>query len=130
MNKLPTVRIEPTEDYPAILMTWEHQVSEADVVRAFNRITMLLETTEYQQYVIVDLGHNPVFPLRATINSALFGPYRNPKLIAWLVIGSSPLARTIEKTLASVGRRKNVEWFDSIEAVTDYLHELAYQSAS
>lgn len=129
MNLYPTVRVETSEHYPALLMTWEREVKEGDVVRAFNRITTLLNMTDHPQYVIVDVRDKPVFPLRATINSALFGPYRHPKLTAWLVVGSNPLGCVIEKTLVSVTKRRNVEWFETLDAVTEYLQEHTYQRA-
>lgn len=125
MDAPATVRVERIDHFPAMLMMWETHVREADVLDAFQTITDILEQSDTPMYCVVDLRRNPIFPLRATLHGALFGPYRNPKLKEWLVLGSNPLARTIEKTLSSVTGRKNVSWFMSYEAVLDYLQTQA-----
>lgn len=118
---IPTVSVEAVSSYNAILMTWQHRVDKSDVVRAFHKINQTLNEAAAPVYVVVDITNNPRFPLRETINSALWGPYRNPKLKAWLIIGSNPTARAIERSLSGVTKRKNVFWFQSFEEVQRYL---------
>lgn len=112
-NTSATVRVEHLHDPEVIKMSWDHRVSSDDVYSAFKAISVILEQSETELYVLVDILANPNFPFSATVNGAMFGPYRNPKLIAWLIVGSSHAGRMIERVLTAVTKRRNVEWFDS-----------------
>jgi hypothetical protein len=72
-------------------------------------------------YVFVDLRERPNFPLADTLRGALDGPFRNPNLKEWLVIGSSAMAHTIGRMLSAMTRRHNIKWFDSEEEAVAYL---------
>jgi len=121
MDKKPTVRIAQFGDTAALLMTWAHRVDSRDVHAAFKEIDRRLNESGAANYVVVDLRENPNFPLGATVQAAAFGPYRNPLLEEWLIIGSNPVARTISRILSATTRRSNVRWFDSEAEVHDYL---------
>jgi len=116
----PTVTIEPIAGYPALKMTWQHVVRESDVARAFQQITKVLDTSHRPIYVVVDLLSNPRFPITLTVQEAL-GPYRDPMLKEWLVVGSNWMAKAIESTLARITRHKNVRWFHSEADALAYL---------
>ena len=116
----PTITVEPIEHYPALKMTWQHFVNEADVAPAFQKIANLLDTTHQPIYVIVDLLSNPRFPIMVTVQEAL-GPYRDPMLKEWLVIGSNWMAKAIESTLARISGHRNVRWFISEADALAYL---------
>lgn len=108
-----TIMVEYLPTVSVIKMTWNHLVDERDVPIAFRTITHMLGMMTEPAYIIADIRSNPVFPLRTTLHSALFGPYRDNRIEAWLAVGSSPLARSIERTLRSVTGRGNVYWFDT-----------------
>lgn len=116
-----TITVEPVPDKPAILMSWEHNVTAQDIRNAFQQINILLNTSATPQYVIVDLLNNPRLPIMETVVSALSGPFRNRRLIEWLVIGSNSTGRSIDDMLSRVTGRSNVRWFDSHDEVAVYL---------
>lgn len=120
---MTTVRVEYLAHSALIKMSWEHRVNSDDVYTGFKSITAILEKSETPLYVMVDLLSNPNFPLSATVNGAMFGPYRNPKLIAWLIVGSSHAGRMIERVLSSVTQRSNVEWFASEADALAYVEQ-------
>jgi hypothetical protein len=117
----PSVCVEAIEGFPAILMTWQHDVNKGDVVAAFQKLQTLLDGADQPIYIVVDIQSNPIFPLRETIQGALWGPYRHPRVEEWLVAGSNTLAHTIERTLSNITRRKNVRWFETEAAALGYL---------
>ena len=123
METLPTVAVEFHPDSRAIRMNWQNRVREQDVRIAFEKINLVLNGHGQPLYVVVDIRANPNFPLNATITGALFGPFRNPLLQAWLIIGMNPLARIIERTLKSVTGRSNVFWFSDDAEVQAYLEQ-------
>ena len=102
----------------------------ADVTDAFKDINHLLNISSEPLFVIVDIRSNPNFPLSATLNGALFGPYRNPVLREWLIIGSNPLAHMIERILSEVTGRKNVRWFTTDADANAYVLQMAAVPAS
>ncbi len=123
METLPTVTVEYNDALSSIRMTWQNQVINTDVQNAFEAINTYLQASDKPLYVIVDIRSNPTFPITATLNGALFGPYRSPMLKEWLILGTNPVARIIERTLKSVTGRSNVLWFDADDEVIDYLQK-------
>jgi hypothetical protein len=121
MEASPTVIIEHQEHTDIIHMTWRRRVMSADVYTAFTTINDILEASDHPLYVIVDIRSNPNFPLTATIDGALSGPYRNPKLKEWLILGSNPVARIVERTLRTMAQRRNVVWFSTEAEIEAYL---------
>jgi hypothetical protein len=124
MLHLPTVHISQYETLPALKMTWETHVSSSDVSKAFLQITDALEEASTELYVIVDWLKNPKFPLSETINGALFGPYRHPKLRGWLILGGNSTARFITRTLINVTGRDEIYWFKNEAEALRYLQML------
>lgn len=118
---MTTITVEPVPDAPAILMSWDHNVTAGDVRNAFQQLNTLLNMSTTPQYVIVDLLNDPRMPIMETVISALTGPFRNRRLIEWLVIGSSSAGQSIESMLNRVTGRSNVRWFDSHDEVNAYL---------
>ncbi|MBL8155385.1 MAG: hypothetical protein JNM70_14470 [Anaerolineae bacterium] len=116
-----TVTVEDFEGFPAIRMTWQHEVKYPDLRDAFRRIEAKLNASSQPLYVVVDITHYPNFPLNATVAEAAAGPYRNPNLVEWLIIGSNRGARLIEQLLGSITGRRNVRWFQTEAEVTAYL---------
>lgn len=127
MTSKSSVSVECLDGIPAIRMNWEKQVNNRDVAEAFEIINNLLNESVHSLYVIVDLQSNPNMPVAATLNGALFGPYRNPRLKKWLIIGASSLGRVVENILSSVTGRHNVQWFDDSDAVFAYLEQATRQ---
>lgn len=119
-NPQPTVDVQPIDGYPALKMTWQHKVRDEDVVVAFRKIGATLDSSDYPVYIVVDLLNDPQFPILTTVHEVI-GPYRHPKLEAWLVIGSNWMAKTIESALAKITRRKSVHWFRSENEAIAYL---------
>ena len=122
-----TIIVEDVRGHRAIKMTWQHQVIYNDVRDAFHSINFTLNASTEPMYVVVDITSNPNFPLNATITEAAAGPYRNPKLKEWLIIGSSGLARIIEQILSSLTGRRNVRWFKTEAEVMAYLESQMMQ---
>ena len=127
MDELATIRIKEFRDTGAILMEWDHQVDSFDVNQAFREIEALLHEAEEPRFVVVDLLANPNLPMAATVQGAAFGPYRNPHLREWLIIGGNTLARTVARMLAASTRRMNVNWFDTEDEVAEYLQRAREQ---
>jgi hypothetical protein len=115
--------ITPMSGYHALRMTWGREIIEADVTQAFRQITEHLARSTSRMTVVVDLTAAPNMPVGLTMKEALFGPYRNPKLDEWLIIGGSHAARTIERLLAASTQRRNVRWFDNENEVIAYLNQ-------
>lgn len=115
-----TVSVQPIEGRPALKMTWQHTVLEADVASAFKQIMKTLDATNRPVYVMVDLLSNPRFPMMVTVQEAL-PCYRDPMLKEWLIIGSNWMAKAIEGTLARITRHKNVRWFNTEAEALAYL---------
>jgi hypothetical protein len=121
-----TVSVGRLEKFPyGLLMKWLQEVRVGDVTRAFEHINAILDASDVPMYVIVDILSKPKFPMSETIFSALRGPYRHENLTAWLIVGENRMARMIESVLSNITRRKNVEWFESLQAA---LAHIAQQS--
>jgi hypothetical protein len=125
-----TVRAEPVAGYHALVMLWEHDIRTEEVQPAFDTITAHLNATDTPMYVLVDLLQDPQFPLLETISGALWGPFRNPMLKEWLVIGSNNLARVIARMLMNATRRKNIRWFKSYDEARTYMQKTQADSAA
>jgi hypothetical protein len=113
----PTVTATQIQGYPAWLLHWEHSVNKDDVARAFRIITQALDASTEPLWIVVDLRSNPVFPLRETISSAFWGPFRHKNMREWLVVGSNSTAHLIGNTLANITGRANIRWFHEIADV-------------
>lgn len=120
-ERTSTVHVEPTSQPNVIKMTWQRHVQERDVCLAFEKITSLLDKSSQPCYVIVDITHDPNFPIYTTIHNALVGPNRHPRLCAWLIIGSNRAARLIATTMTSVTRRSNIYWFNTEDEAITYI---------
>lgn len=117
-----TVQVGQSTSHPNIvLMKWQQDVETGDVADAFEQINTLLDESATPLYIMVDILSKPKFPMSETIMGAMRGPYRHENLTAWLVVGDNRMARMIEKVLASVTRRKNVEWFESMADALDFV---------
>lgn len=121
----PTVHVEPTDWNPCLIkMVWQRNVLPSDVRPAFKKITDYLDQNPEPVYVLVDITSNPKFPLAETMTHALVGPQRHKNLAGWLVIGSNPMAKLIERFLVSVTGRHIIYWFEDEQSVYDYLTPL------
>ena len=120
MMSIATVSVDPIESYPALKMTWQHTILDPDVAPAFRKIMAALDATKRPIYVVVDILSNPRFPMMVTVQEAL-PCYRDPMLKEWLIIGSNPMARAIEGTLAPITRHKIVRWFANYAEAIAYL---------
>ena len=118
---MSTCTATPTRGHPAATLWWAHAVRREDVVTAFRDLNTILNEASEPIYVFVDLRERPNFPLADTLRGALDGPFRNPNLKEWLVIGSSPMAHTIGRMLSSITRRHNIKWFNTEEEAVAYL---------
>ena len=110
-------------DLPIIRMTWDQHVHNQDVHHAFQRINALLNDSPVPLFALVDIRTNPSFPITATLDGALTGPYRNPRLKEWLIVGINPIAQMLEKIMASATGRRNVRWFENEQEAIAYVIE-------
>jgi hypothetical protein len=124
-----TVRVEPMEGWPAIKMTWCAQVNSNDVHRAFEAICEHVFTAVRPVYVVVDITASPNFPIFETVVGAL-PVFKDPKLAAWLIVGSNSGAKAVEGLLSRVTGRSNVQWFDAESDALDYLAAMEKQAAN
>ena len=119
------VTTTPIEGQPALLMKWPRSVDKESIRTAFRGIMDVLDATGEPIYVIVDLRDDPDFPMTETIQSAYWGPFRHHRLAEWLVVSTNVLGRMIGHTLATITRRNNIKWFDTMDEAMAYLHEHA-----
>jgi hypothetical protein len=112
-----------------LLMTWQQDVRLGDVSNAFKAINSTLDNTDNLLYVIVDIRSQPKFPMAETIFAAVRGPYRHPKMAAWLVIGDNRVARMIGTTVSNIARRNNIEWFESMQSALDSIGHQSEETA-
>ncbi|MCU0465554.1 MAG: hypothetical protein MUF38_13420 [Anaerolineae bacterium] len=125
MPILPSVSLTSIEDRPqALLMRWERDVRPGDTREAFRQLLQRLNQTATPLYVVVDIQSQPRFNLSETVGAALMGPFSHDKLAEWLVVGSTPVARTISSTLSAFTNRKNIRWFNAYDDVWAYLDGL------
>jgi hypothetical protein len=124
-----TVSAEPVEGYHALVMLWEHDIRSEEVQPAFDTITAHLNAANTPMYVLVDLLKDPQFPLLETISGALWGPFRNPMLKEWLVIGSNNLARVIARMLMNATHRNNIRWFKTYDEAKAYMQKADIKEA-
>lgn len=117
MKSIVVERLNPA----VIKMSWTKNVTNQDVSAGFRQVNDLLNALEQPSFVMVDILADPNFPIAATLTGALFGPYRNPNLREWLILGSNPAARFIERTLSGATGRLIVRWFDSQEQALAYV---------
>jgi hypothetical protein len=117
----PTVYVEEISGYNAVKMIWAHDVDRHDVTVAFKHLQTMVESSSTPLYVVLDLQNKPRMPLQETMSGALTGPYRHPMLAEWLVIGSSMVARSIERSLAAIAKRQNMRWFETEADAFAYL---------
>lgn len=116
-----TVSVEYLPQQNLIHMELQRFITTADMRQALAQINQIVNASSAEVVVMVNLLNTPDIPITTTVNSALEGPYTNPKLKEWLAVGQSPVARLIEKILVSVTGRRNVRWFDSEEEIFAYL---------
>lgn len=117
------VTVTPFQGHPALVMYWPRVIERESIKTAFHKIVEALDTSEVPLYIIVDLQANPDFPMTDTIQGAYFGPYRHANLAEWLVVNTNILGRMIGNTLASITRRHNIKWFDTMEEAVRHLEE-------
>ncbi len=103
-----------------LLMTWAQVVTTDDVRDGFRAIMAALNASQQPLFVVVDIRSNPRFPVTITIAEAI-DPYRHEHLEAWLIVGQNFLAQSIERVLATMAKRKNVYWFDTLEDAVQYI---------
>jgi hypothetical protein len=116
-----TVWVETLTDLPAVKMIWKRQVHSPDVSAAFQEIDKCLTRSKEPQYVIVDITSNPNFPIFETVIHCAVGPFRNPMLHEWLIVGENAGAKRIENLLSRMTGRSNVRWFNCEEQAIAYL---------
>ena len=127
MEQQPTVSIKPFEELCAVKMIWQHDVKASDVRTAFKDISRQQPCPDEPYYVLVDIRSDPQFPLAETIVSALAGPFRDPQLVEWVIIGSNQTAKLIEHMLTRIAKRANVVWFDTPDEAEDYVRDALSQ---
>jgi len=107
---MTTVNVAHLNEY-AVKMVWASRVNDTDVKQSFKAVDAILTSAGHPMFVVVDITADPNFPISATLTGALFGPYRNPNLREWLIIGSNTAAKFIERTLSAATGRTIVRWF-------------------
>ena len=123
------ITMETIANLPAIKLVWRANVTGNEVHSIFSRLQTQLSEAEVPHYVILDLSANPQFPLKETTAAALFGPYRHPKAIEWLLIGDSEYWQFIEHTLAIATNERKIRWFETVEEAADYIQQrLSYSN--
>jgi hypothetical protein len=118
-----TVYLKPHEEYDNfIYMIWNNNPKIPDVQATFKQLRNFVEQSLDPVYVIVDIQSSPKFPLGSTISGAA-SVHINHNLNAWLVIGSSSLAKVIGKAISSAGKAQIV-WFKTEQDLNAYVEEI------
>lgn len=120
---MSTCTITPIDGLPACILWYATRLKSEDISQAFRTLNALIDRSPRPVYVFVDLRQQPQFPLTDILRAALEGPFRNPKLAEWLVIGSTPMAQIIGRTLSAVTLRKNIRYFETEDAAKSYLYK-------
>lgn len=111
-------------DESTLKIIWAKHPTRTDTINAFNTIRLHLRQATQPTHIIVDIRKNPVFPLAVTLNGAM--QQQNHRYMGmWLILGISPMARLIARTLSSV--TNNIEWFDTEAEIHQRLSELQMQ---
>ncbi len=119
----PTVTVELVPEYPLFRVICKQRVDKQDVIPAFQTIMNGLEQTEKRMYVLVDIRQNTQLPIKEIVGAAFWGPHRHPNLVAWLVVGSNALARSIARLMSQISRRQNVQWFENEAEALTYIEQ-------
>jgi hypothetical protein len=117
------IMIETLSNLPAIKMIWQSTVTSQEIRSSFNRLQAQLSEAEVPQYIVLDLTADPQFPLKEATAAALFGPYRHPMAVEWLVIGISENWKFVENTLVLATNERKIRWFSTLEEVTHYIQQ-------
>ncbi|MBK9122011.1 MAG: STAS/SEC14 domain-containing protein [Chloroflexi bacterium] len=126
---MSTVTATMMEGLPAAELWWAAAVKREDVIPAFKVLLDLLNQTPQPLCILVDLRERPTFPLTDTLRGALDGVFQHHKLDKWLVVGSTPLAQTIGRTLSAITRRNNILWFKTYDEAIAFLRQHETQDA-
>jgi hypothetical protein len=105
-----------------IKMMWGQNPTEHDVRKAFHIVNSILSHSPRAMYVLVDITSKPNFPMMTTVKSAYNGPYSNPNMREWLIVGSHRMAQLIEHTLGLMTGIDNVKWFPTEADALNYAH--------
>lgn len=116
-----TVTVTPLEGRRALLMHWTKHPQKPDIRAAYQTMTECLGRSETALRIVVDVSCHPHFPIRETVSGAFWGPFRNPALAEWLVVGASGTAYTIGRALIGLSGRDNIRWFDTMDEALGYL---------
>ncbi len=118
---VPSVSVEPLLGYPALLMSWQHQVQKAEMEAAFRAVHEALEAADRGLYLVLDLTKNPQLEVLEVVTAAL-PVFRHTRLARWLMIGQSGLGHVIESKLATLTRRDAMAlWFATADEAYEYL---------
>lgn len=126
---MKTVTVTLMQDLPAAVLWWASTVKREDVIPAFRVLRGLLNQATRPLCVLVDLRERPALPLTDTLRGALDGVFQHHSLDKWLVVGSTPLAQTIGRTLSAITRRNNILWFKTYNEAIAYLQQREAQDA-
>lgn len=118
-----TVTVELLDNYPVINMKMEANVKSIDMQYAYMEIERNLNNFMDTVFIVVDLTQNERLPVQATIAGALFGPYLNPKIEQWLVVGEHRVGQQIAKQLSFWTGKEHVEWFACYEDCLTYVQQ-------
>ncbi|MBN2469736.1 MAG: hypothetical protein JXN59_03340 [Anaerolineae bacterium] len=120
-DQTPSVRVEPLLGYPALLMTFEHQVIKEEMEAAFAEVHAAQEGADRKLFLVLDLTKNPQLEVLEVVTAAV-PVFRHPRSAKWLIIGQSGLGHVIESKLATLSRRtSDVLWFETEAEAYDYL---------
>ena len=124
-----TVTVKLLDNYPALNMKMKANVRSIDMQYAYMEIERHLNHFMGTVFIVVDLTENEQLPIQATIAGAMFGPYLNPKIEQWLVVGEHRIGKQIAKQLLFWTGKERVEWFESCEDCLAYIQQEVQQSA-
>lgn len=118
-----SVTVEQIADAPVVWTNWLDTVRSQDIEQAYHAVMDVVNRSNERVYVVVDLSHEPRIPMRDLLNGALAGPYTDPKVAKWLVIGQDDRSRSMANTLFFVTGQHKVQWFENESAAFDYLQQ-------
>ena len=103
-----------------IEMVWVGHPDNHDLEQAFINVQDLLMMDNVQKSIIVDLRLvSYLDPLNTVRKSRPV--FENSQVKEWLVIGAIAIAKGVGSTLMAITRRRNIQWFHTVEQLQDYL---------
>ena len=118
--------VHKIENSPVILMDWAKTNNTQDIQSAYHDVMEVVNHSNDDVYLMLDMSANSDVSIRDLLNGALNGPYTDPRVAKWLVIGKGETSRSLANTLFFITGEHKVVWFEDQDGAYDYLENLGW----